>query len=298
MKKIKHNKTFYDQSISEIAILYFLRKQDSHLSEKQQEQVGKRNFLQIVDAFHYNDCLYIITEQLSLSLYDKLIKPKTPPSLKDLQRIIYDVLICLKFLKICGIIHCDVKPENILFKTDNPKNGVKLIDFGSATFANDVDYDYLQTRPYRAPEITLGLGFGFNADMWSLGCVIYEMITSRVLFRAKESVQENLAKAMAIDKFWFLETLASKAKAKKEFVFGNALKVPIGGNGSEQMGSEEWMMVVPKGDYDFEGELMSEPYQADPLIVDFIRSCLVVDPEKRMRVEEALNHPFFKKQFN
>ena len=62
--------------------------------------------------------------------------------MRDVQIIIKDILIGLKFLKEKGLIHCDLKPENILFKNKNSKN-VKIIDFGSSTFLDDVDYDYL-----------------------------------------------------------------------------------------------------------------------------------------------------------
>ena len=74
-----------------------------------------------------------------------------------------------------------MKPENILFRDERSKN-VKIIDFGSSTFMDDVDYDYLQTRPYRAPEVFFGCKFSFKADIWSLGAIIYELLTSKVLF--------------------------------------------------------------------------------------------------------------------
>ena len=92
-----------------------------------------------------------------------------------------DVLLSLCFFKSRGLIHCDLKPENILF-LNKQSNNVKMVDFGSSTFMNDVDYSYLQTRPYRAPEITFGCRFDFAVDIWSLGCVIYELVAFRILF--------------------------------------------------------------------------------------------------------------------
>lgn len=57
-----------------------------------------------------------------------------------------------------NIIHCDLKPENVLLKDFN-RSGIKVIDFGSSCFANQKLYTYIQSRFYRAPEIVLGLPY-------------------------------------------------------------------------------------------------------------------------------------------
>jgi serine/threonine protein kinase len=67
------------------------------------------------------------------------------------------------------IIHCDLKPENILLR-NSKKSAIKVIDFGSACFANQKTYTYIQSRFYRAPEILLNLPYSCSIDMWSLGC--------------------------------------------------------------------------------------------------------------------------------
>ena len=63
---------------------------------------------------------------------------------------------------------------------------VKVIDFGSATYVYEDCQDYVQTRPYRAPEVIFGCEYDFSADMWSFGCILYELLTSKVLFRQKD----------------------------------------------------------------------------------------------------------------
>jgi len=150
---------------------------------------------------------------LGPSLYDSIIRPKRPIPIKKVQSMLQEMLVCLRFLKECGVVHCDIKPENILFRNDQ-QSGIKLIDFGSAVFINDACYDYLQTRPYRCPEIILGCVFDFAADMWSLGCVLYEIVTCKVLFNYK-TVQENLAKAIAITGYTSLELFEGAARVKK-----------------------------------------------------------------------------------
>jgi serine/threonine protein kinase len=62
----------------------------------------------------------------------------------------------LKFMKNQGIIHCDMKPENVLF-TDENFNRVKVIDFGASCEDCSSGFFYVQSRYYRAPEIVLGI---------------------------------------------------------------------------------------------------------------------------------------------
>ncbi|VDN33159.1 unnamed protein product, partial [Gongylonema pulchrum] len=88
------------------------------------------------------------------------------------------------------IIHCDLKPENVLLC--NPKrSAIKIIDFGSSCQIGHRIYQYIQSRFYRSPEILLGLQYDTAIDMWSLGilllltfqrCILVEMHTGEALF--------------------------------------------------------------------------------------------------------------------
>jgi dual specificity tyrosine-phosphorylation-regulated kinase 2/3/4 len=88
-------------------------------------------------------------------------------------------------LKKMEIIHCDMKPENIMF-TDATLCQVKIVDFGSACTDYASGFKYVQTRYYRAPEVTLGLKYDHAVDMWSLGCIVYELFAGRPLFPAQD----------------------------------------------------------------------------------------------------------------
>ena len=54
---------------------------------------------------------------------------------------------------------------------------IKVIDFGSATFSDQYHSTVVSTRHYRAPEVILGLGWSFEADIWSIGCILVELVT-------------------------------------------------------------------------------------------------------------------------
>ncbi len=57
---------------------------------------------------------------------------------------------------------------------------IKLIDFGSATFESDYHSSIVSTRHYRAPEVILGLGWSFPCDIWSVGCILVELLTGKL----------------------------------------------------------------------------------------------------------------------
>ena len=91
----------------------------------------------------------------------------------------------MKFLFEHNIIHCDLKPENILLRKAN-KSGIKVIDFGSSCFEDKKVYTYIQSRFYRAPEIMLGIPYTKSIDMYSFGCIIYELASGEPLFTGED----------------------------------------------------------------------------------------------------------------
>ena len=73
-----------------------------------------------------------------------------------------------------NIIHCDLKTENIMLR-EMGKSGIKIIDFGNACYSNKKMFKYIQSRFYRAPEVIMELPYSTQIDMWSLGCILYEL---------------------------------------------------------------------------------------------------------------------------
>lgn len=66
---------------------------------------------------------------------------------------------------------------------DHCRCEVKVIDFGSSCFTTDQLSSYVQSRSYRAPEVILGLPYGQKVDVWSLGCILAELLSGYVLFQ-------------------------------------------------------------------------------------------------------------------
>lgn len=104
---------------------------------------------------------------------------------EEIRSIANQLLSGLSHLRKIGIIHCDLKPENVMF-TDQTKSQIKIVDFGSSCTEYKSGFKYVQSRFYRAPEIVLGLPYDFAVDMWSFGCILAEMATGRPLFPAQD----------------------------------------------------------------------------------------------------------------
>lgn len=107
------------------------------------------------------------------------------------QYIVYQIALALRYLHSGEVIHRDLKPANILLNSDC---FVKLCDFGLVRSVAKFDdhcpvlTEYVATRWYRAPEILLGSNdYTKGVDMWSLGCMIAEVILGKPIFEGNRN---------------------------------------------------------------------------------------------------------------
>jgi serine/threonine protein kinase len=102
----------------------------------------------------------------------------------------HQLLLALNFLRDSKIkiIHCDIKPENILI-TSKDLLACKLIDFGTSIKAEHAFHasSYIVSRFYRPPEVVFNMVPDYNLDLWSLGCVLFEATAGQPLFPAQSS---------------------------------------------------------------------------------------------------------------
>ncbi|XP_076842558.1 uncharacterized protein LOC143487507 [Brachyhypopomus gauderio] len=157
----------------------------SILSRLNRENADEFNIVRSYECFQHRNHLCLVFEMLGQSLYDFLkCNNFSPLPLKCIRPIVQQLATALLKLKSLGLIHTDLKPENIMLVDPvRQPYRVKVIDFGSATHVSKaVCSSYMQTRYYRSPEIILGLPFCEAIDMWSLGCVIAELFLGWPLY--------------------------------------------------------------------------------------------------------------------
>jgi len=113
-----------------------------------------------------------------------------PLGVRHLIHISRQLLSAVAFLENQGHIHCDIKPQNIVYENEDGKLNVRLADFGSCIVeGSGYLNDYIVTRPYRPPEVMLGLCLTSAVDIWSVGCVIMELILGQTLFSSTDHFQ-------------------------------------------------------------------------------------------------------------
>ncbi|GAB68156.1 serine/threonine protein kinase [Plasmodium cynomolgi strain B] len=264
LKVMKNGKSFLDQGLFELIVLNMLSNEssDSQKNENGNTHTNK-NIIQLYDYFYFKEHLIIVTEYMQSDLYNYFIKKGKIGTLGQLQILAKNLLEGLAFIHSKNLIHCDLKPENIMINMkrgkkklkgvdkgerlekgfdsglvtlgsthrsnpsahndvfvsekekfcfaaslkDKPSSSgssyssstnkavakthifssekfgkIKIIDFNSSIYESDKLEMYIQTRSYRSPEVLLQQNYDKKIDIWSLGCILFEFLTKKILF--------------------------------------------------------------------------------------------------------------------
>ncbi|XP_028307216.1 homeodomain-interacting protein kinase 3-like [Gouania willdenowi] len=135
----------------------------------------RTNLLKFYEHFVYMDYNCLAFELLDVDLYTLMENREWESlSLTEIRSIAEQLLVALDFLKDLGIIHTDIKPDNVMVVSGKIQPlKVKLIDFGLAIRTSSMEPGLdIQPLGYRAPEVSIGLPFSEAIDVWGLGCLL------------------------------------------------------------------------------------------------------------------------------
>lgn len=221
IKIIRNIPKYRDAAKIELRVLTTLKKFDNE---------NRNHCIHLRECFDFRGHICIVTDLLKISLYDFMENNKfIPYPGSHIQAISKQLIRSVTYLHDLNLIHTDLKPENILLHEDsfqrkqirsstiissylnlnvgtdkrrpeklpkylkvldNPL--IQIIDFGSAIFDDEYHSSIVSTRHYRAPEIVLGVGWSFPCDMWSVGCILVELVIGEPVFRTHDNL-EHLA---------------------------------------------------------------------------------------------------------
>ncbi|KAI8385718.1 kinase-like domain-containing protein [Blakeslea trispora] len=275
IKVIKKQHAYQMQSLKEIQVLNRLK------SRPEQEH----RFLQLHHSFMFRGHVCAVFELLSISLHRLFRQSSERPqmSMHGIQKIAQSVLETLALLKEMGIIHTDLKPDNVLLKSLDDIHDVKLIDYGSAFFETDPPNYCIQTAFYRSPEVILRHKFGCAVDMWSFGCFVAELFIGKPLFPTGHELTLLHMMVMALAQHPPEQMLH---QSKKATTFFNLNPIRLHSLPQESLPKRQSL----------EDDIMKADNQATlqerKSLLDFLSHILVFDPMQRYTPRQALQHAF------
>uniref|UniRef100_A0AAF5PJG1 Protein kinase domain-containing protein n=2 Tax=Wuchereria bancrofti TaxID=6293 RepID=A0AAF5PJG1_WUCBA len=289
LKVIKNVSKYREAARLEINVLNKLQEKDPS---------GKFLVIQLLDNFDYHGHVCLLFELLGLSVFDfmKANNYQAYP-MEQARYIAYQLCYAVKFMHDNRLTHTDLKPENILFLNssyrvveDGKKKRplriiddarVRLIDLGSATFDHEHHSTIVSTRHYRAPEVILELGWSQPCDVWSIGCILFELYLGITLFQTHDN-REHLAMMERI-----LGTLPYRMcrKSKTKYFYHGRLDW----NEKTQAGQYVRDNCKPLSRY------MKSNDPEDVELFDIISEMLTYEPSQRITLGSALDHRYFKR---
>ena len=215
--------------------------------------------------------IYLIQELMETDLH-RVIRTQ---NLTDdhIQYFIYQTLRALKAMHLANVLHRDLKPSNLLL---NSNCDLKICDFGLArSIASQEDNygfmtEYVATRWYRAPEIMLTFQEYTTAiDVWSVGCILAEMLTGRPLFPGRDYHNQ----------LWLIMEVLGTPNMEDYYNIKSK-------RAREYIRSLPFCKKIPFN------ELFNNKPGINPLALDLLENLLIFNPIKRITVEDALKHPY------
>ncbi|CAH2050743.1 unnamed protein product, partial [Iphiclides podalirius] len=260
------------------------------------KHMNHENVIGLLDVFSPEKNLeefqqvYLVTHLMGADLNNIVRTQKLSDD--HVQFLVYQILRGLKYIHSAGIIHRDLKPSNIAVNEDCE---LKILDFGLARPTETEMTGYVATRWYRAPEIMLNwMHYNQTVDIWSVGCIMAELLTSRTLFPGSDHIHQlNLImEVLGTPSQEFMQKISSESVnidhlTRILFLCGKPDQETIDKITSEE--ARNYIQSLPT----LKRRDFREVFRgANPLAINLLELMLELDADKRITAEQALAHEY------
>jgi len=297
IKIIRSNDMMKKAAEKEIEILQTLNNAD---------RGDRKHVIRLMETFYYRKHIFLVFECMSDDLRAALKKhtKNRGMTLSVVRVYTKQLLVGLRHLHRCNIVHADLKPDNILISEGN--GVVKICDLGTAVELKDVTVSpYLMSRFYRPPEVILGCEYGVQVDVWALSCTLYEIFTGKTLLQGKTNndqlkkimdlkgkVPGKVIKKGAVWKQHFDENLDFKYEDTDKVTGDKVLRVLTDNTAKRDIKELVLERVGPEKRQSQERE--DQRYVKGSVhFADLLDKMLALDPDKRLSADDALRTHHF-----
>jgi len=293
IKIIKNNETMKKAAEKELDILTRIKADDPQ---------GRKHNVSMLMSFEHKEHICMVFERYEMDLRQVLKKFGRGVGIKlDAIRVYgAQMLTALAQMKKLGIVHADIKPDNVLVTADKKK--IVIADMGSAGLVSECEITpYLVSRYYRAPEISLGHAYGCEIDVWAVACTICEMYTGRFLFdgetnnhmlkliqEVRGGISNKMVRQSKLSSGHFDEDNSFLAQPTRKSKDKKIRKMRF-----DRPTRDLFALLCPPESV---RRMTSAQIARVQLFKDLLERMLVLDPSKRATPEQLLtSHPFFQR---
>ena len=199
----------------------------------------------LLDHFENGEYIFIVMEYIKGgSLTDYMKSQKFNFTERRAAELIYQLAKGIKYLHKYGIIHRDLKPDNIMLTEASDKGNIKIMDFGLSKILGkkEKSTDGFGTLTFVSPEVLIRKPYNKEVDIWSLGVILYLMLSGDLPFDDPDDDEQKIAKSIVYKEVEFPEEkFGKRSKAVIELIKGCLTKDPKNRLKIDEILKGEWL---------------------------------------------------------